>query len=141
MFTLPWKNLNIIFEKRSSTTSKQNIHINYQRTRLCDLQIFLSMYFVYGLKTLKSCIAICSSNITLKTIYGSFCIKKNHSYRDKIFAIVIRNMRYFFQFWAFNWFIWTLASFYSWWLLLNPEFNTQCAYHLPYMLYHRKQYY
>ena len=91
------KNLNIIFEKRSSTTSKQNIHINYQRTRLCDLQIFLSMYFVYGLKTLKNCLAICSSNITPKAAHGSFCIKKNRSYRDKIFTTIIRNF-----YWSYN---------------------------------------
>ena len=112
------KILKLFLKKRSSTTSKQNIHINRQRTRLCELQIFLSMYFVYGLKTLKSCLAICSSNITLKKcVHGSFFIKKNRPYRDKIFTIIIRNI----QFGAYNWFIWTLDSFYSLWLLLNPE--------------------
>ena len=71
------KILKLFLKKRSSTTSKQNIHIKWQRTRLCKLQMFLSMYFVYGLKTLKSCLAICSLNITLKKcVHGSFFIMK-----------------------------------------------------------------
>ena len=91
------KILKLFLKKRSSTTSKQNIHIKWQRTRLCKLQMFLSMYFVYGLKTLKSCLAICSSNITPKAVHGSFCIKKNRSYRDKIFTTIIRNF-----YWSYN---------------------------------------
>ena len=49
------------------------------------------MSFVYGLKTLKSCLTICFSNLTLKDDHESFCIKKNRLYRDKIYTIVTRN--------------------------------------------------
>ena len=109
MFILPWKKSLRYFQKNVvARRANQQTKYPYKLPKNTSMWFanFLSMYFVYGLKTLKTCLAICSSNITLKALYGflygSLCINKKRSYRDKIILITIRSVCHRYRLYLFN---------------------------------------